>query len=64
MDHPILRHYAQMDNYFGELLGPQYEIILHVIHPDGGSHIGGIANNELSGRSLDASLTDFALKMM
>ncbi|MGX7349522.1 helix-turn-helix transcriptional regulator [Dolosicoccus paucivorans] len=64
MDHPILHHYAQMVNYFGELLGPQYEIILHIIHPDGGSHIGAIANNELSGRSLDAPLTDFALKMV
>ncbi len=60
----MLAHYTQIVKYFGQILGPHYEIILHVMDPDGGSHIGAIANGELSERNMDAPLTDFALQMV
>jgi len=51
-------------NYFGAILGPNYEFVLHVLNPDGGSHIGHIVNGELSGRTLNGPLTNYAKKLI
>lgn len=51
-------------NYIGEIFGSQYEFVLHVLDPDGGSHIGHIVHGELSGRSLNSSLTNYAKKLI
>lgn len=51
-------------NYFGAILGPNYEFVLHVLDPDGGSHIGHIVNGELSGRTLNGPLTNYAKKLI
>lgn len=51
-------------NYIGEIFGSHYEFVLHVLDPDGGSHIGHIVNGELSGRSLNSSLTNYAKKLI
>lgn len=51
-------------NYFGEIFGSHYEFVLHVLDPDGGSHIGHIVHGELSGRSLNSSLTNYAKKLI
>lgn len=51
-------------NYFGAILGSNYEFVLHVLDPDGSSHIGHIVNGELSGRSLNGPLTDYAKKLI
>lgn len=64
MDKELFRHYKNIMNYFGELLGPKYELVLHILHPDGGSHIGHIVNGELSGRSLNSPLTNYARKLI
>jgi predicted transcriptional regulator YheO len=51
-------------NYFGAILGPNYEFVLHVLNPNGGSQIGHIVNGDLSGRSLNGPLTDYAKKLI
>nr|WP_241752440.1 PAS domain-containing protein [Paenibacillus alvei] len=33
-------------NYFGEILGSNYEFVLHVLNPNGGSRIGHIVNGD------------------
>jgi predicted transcriptional regulator YheO len=51
-------------NYFGEILGSNYEFVLHVLNPNGGSHIGHLVNGHLSERSLDSPLTNYAKKLI
>lgn len=51
-------------NYFGAILGSNYEFVLHVLIPEGGSQIGHIVNGELSGRTLNGPLTDYAKKLI
>jgi predicted transcriptional regulator YheO len=51
-------------NYFGEILGSNYEFVLHVLNPDEGSHIGHIVNGDLSGRTLNGPLTNYAKKLI
>lgn len=51
-------------NYFGEILGSNYEFVLHVLNPDGGSQIGYIVNGELSERTLSGPLTNYAKKLI
>ncbi|EJW16328.1 hypothetical protein PAV_6c04100 [Paenibacillus alvei DSM 29] len=62
MDNELFRHYQNIMNYFGEILGSNYEFVLHVLNPNGGSRIGHIVNGDLSGRSLNGPLTDWTVK--
>jgi predicted transcriptional regulator YheO len=64
LDNELFRHYQNIMNYFGEILGPNYEFVLHVLNPDGGSQIGHIVNGDLSGRSLNAPLTNYARELI
>ncbi len=64
MDKELFRHYQNVMNYFGAILGPNYELVLHVLNPNGGSNIGHIVNGDLSGRSLNGPLTDYAKKLI
>ena len=64
MDNELFRHYQNIMNYFGEILGSNYEFVLHVLNPNGGSHIGHIVNGDLSGRSLSGPLTNYAKKLI
>ncbi|CRK84602.1 helix-turn-helix transcriptional regulator [Neobacillus massiliamazoniensis] len=64
MDNELFRHYQNIMNYFGGILGSHYELVLHVLNPNGGSHIGHIVNGELSGRSLSGPLTNYAKKLI
>ncbi|MBU5267556.1 helix-turn-helix transcriptional regulator [Virgibacillus proomii] len=64
MDNHLFQHYKNIMNYFGEIFGSHYEFVLHVLDPDGGSHIGHIVHGELSGRSLNSSLTNYAKKLI
>ncbi|MFU0789077.1 helix-turn-helix transcriptional regulator [Virgibacillus proomii] len=64
MDDHLFRHYKNIMNYFGEICGSHYEFVLHVLDPDGGSHIGHIVHGELSGRSLNSPLTNYAKKLI
>ncbi|MEH6907197.1 PAS domain-containing protein [Neobacillus drentensis] len=64
MEKELFRHYQNIMNYFGAILGSNYEFVLHVLIPEGGSQIGHIVNGELSGRTLNGSLTDYAKKLI
>jgi len=64
LDKELIRHYTNLMNYFSVILGPSYEFVLHVLDPDGGSHIAHIINGELSGRNLGAPLTDYARQLI
>ncbi|OAB33524.1 hypothetical protein PMSD_15510 [Paenibacillus macquariensis subsp. defensor] len=64
MDNELFRHYQNIMNYFGGILGSNYEFVLHVLNPNEGSHIGHIVNGDLSGRSLNAPLTNYAKKLI
>ncbi|MEH6943191.1 helix-turn-helix transcriptional regulator [Bacillus sp. JJ722] len=64
MDNELFQHYQNIMNYLGEVMGPNYEFVLHVLNPNGGSHIGHIVNGDLSGRSLNAPLTNYAQKLI
>ncbi|WP_139891821.1 transcriptional regulator [Bacillus sp. D386] len=64
MDKDLFRHYQTITNYFGEILGPNYEFVLHILNPNGGSHIGHIVNADLSERSLNSPLTNYAKKLI
>ncbi|MGJ7913504.1 helix-turn-helix transcriptional regulator [Neobacillus sp. LXY-1] len=64
MEKELFRHYQNIMNYFGAILGSNYEFVLHVLKPEGGSQIGHIVNGELSGRTLNGPLTDYAKKLI
>jgi predicted transcriptional regulator YheO len=64
LDNELFRHYQNIMNYFGEILGSNYEFVLHVLTPNGGSQIGHIVNGDLSGRSLSGPLTNYAKKLI
>jgi predicted transcriptional regulator YheO len=64
LDNELFRHYKNIMNYFGEILGSNYEFVLHVLNPNGGSQIGHIVNGELSGRSLSGPLTNYAKQLI
>ena len=64
MDNHLFQHYKNIMNYIGEIFGSHYEFVLHILDPDGGSHIGHIVHGELSGRSLNSSLTNYAKKLI
>jgi len=64
LDNELFRHYQNVMNYFGEILGSNYEFVLHVLNPNGGSHIGHLVNGDLSERSLNGQLTNYAKKLI
>ncbi|MFJ8260835.1 transcriptional regulator [Rummeliibacillus sp. NPDC094406] len=59
----IIDHYKKLVEFLGKVLGENYEVILHIIEK-GNSYVGAIANNHISGRTVNAPLTGLALKMM
>lgn len=64
MDKEIFRHYKNIMMFFGEIFGTHHEFVLHVLEPDGGSHVGYIVNGEISGRSMNSPLTNYAKKLI
>lgn len=63
MENKQIKKYVSLVNFLGVVLGPNYEIILHMIE-NGSTHIEAIVNNHISGRSIDAPLTGLALKLI
>lgn len=63
MNKTQINHYSKLVKFLGATLGPDYEIALHDVTPKV-QQIVAIANNHISGRSVGAPLTDFALKMI
>lgn len=64
MNEVLLRYYKSLVEFLGKALGPQYEIVLHVITSENDSYIGAIANGEVSGRTLNSGITDLGKKII
>jgi predicted transcriptional regulator YheO len=61
MNDSVFKQYVKLVDFLGKALGPDFEIILHDLRPGKGC-VAAIANGHVSGRTLGAPLTDFALK--
>ena len=59
----LLRQYAQLTDFLGRALGPDYEIALHDLTDTNRSLIA-IANGHISGRRVGAPLTNRALSIL
>lgn len=61
MNKEIIETYKHFAQFLGKTLGPNYEVVLHVIDDDEGAHIEEIVNGYISGRTVDSPLTSYAL---
>ena len=59
----MLRQYKVLVEFLGKALGPDYEVVLQTIGPEG-SGIAAIANGRVSGRGVGSPVTSTALKMI
>ncbi len=55
--------FVKFTHFLGEMLGPKYEVVFHIITKEG-SHIAAIANGHISGRTINSPLTAFASKLI
>ena len=63
MKRSMLQQYTILVDFLGQVLGPDYEIVLHDLSSMSNS-IVAIANGHISGREVGAPLTSLALTMM
>ena len=63
MTEDMLRQYKVLVEFLGKTLGPDYEVVLQTIGPEG-SGIAAIANGRVSGRGVGSPVTSTALKMI
>jgi predicted transcriptional regulator YheO len=61
--HPLLVPFIPVVELLGAMLGSDYEVVLHEVS-GGKSSIVAIANGELTGRDIDAPMTDFGQFLM
>lgn len=61
MPAPWVRTYIKLTEFLGQLLGPDYEVVLHDVQNSENSVIA-IANGHISGRTIGAPLTSAALQ--
>ncbi len=61
MPAPWVRTYIKLTEFLGQLLGPDYEVVLHDVQSSENSVIA-IANGHISGRTIGAPLTSAALQ--
>ncbi len=61
--HPIIKQYCTLVEFLGQVLGKQYEIVLHDLS-DNSNSIACIVNNHISGRTPGAPLTSLALQLI
>ncbi|MBF7049394.1 PAS domain-containing protein [Campylobacter volucris] len=55
--------FIKLTQFLGQVLGDKYEIVFHVISEEG-SYIAAIANNHISGRTINSPLTSFASELI
>ncbi|ASM35960.1 helix-turn-helix transcriptional regulator [Campylobacter sputorum] len=63
MDKNLKNIYIKFVNFLAEILGENYEIVLHDISEEG-SKIVAIKNSHISGRSINSPMTGFALELI
>lgn len=61
--HPVIASYMPLVDFLGKLIGPHCEVVLHDLTSPERSVVN-ITNGDISGRSVGAPLTDFALRMI
>lgn len=61
--HPVIGSYLPLVEFLGKLIGPHCEVVLHDLTIPERSVVA-IANGHISGRTVGAPLTDFALRML
>lgn len=59
----LKKRYEKLVKFLGEVLGQNYEIVLHDINQKGSSVVA-IENSHISGRSINSPLTGFALELI
>lgn len=63
MDKKQKEQFIKLTHFLGEVLGEQYEVAFHVIEEEG-AYLAAIANNHISGRTINAPLTAFASELI
>ena len=63
MDHELRRHYTQIVDFLGHILGQDYEIALHELKDDS-NEIIAIANGALTGRHIGSPLSNKMLEFV
>lgn len=63
MDKLRKENLSKLVKFLGEVLGENYEIVLHDID-ENGSSVAAIANNHISNRNVNSPLTGFALDLL
>lgn len=58
-----LKPYIKLVSFLGDILGPDYEVVLHDMSNPSGS-IVAIVNNHISGRKIGAPASDWAIPMI
>ena len=58
-----LEPYRTLVSFLGEALGPDYEVVLHDLTSEEGT-IAAIVNNNISGRTEGAPLSNMALRFI
>ncbi|SPS07197.1 helix-turn-helix transcriptional regulator [Latilactobacillus sakei] len=59
-----LERYQGLVHFLGQVLGSNYEVVLHWINQDGSYYIAAIEHAEISGRNLNSPITGFALDLI
>lgn len=57
------KQFISLTYFLGQVLGPSYEIVFHVVTKKG-AYVAAIANNHISGRTIDAPLSTFATELV
>lgn len=55
--------FIKLTHFLGQVLGKSYEVVFHIISKEG-SYIAAIANNHISGRTINSPLTAFASELL
>lgn len=63
MDKELKRHYTQIVDFLGHILGPDYEVALHELKDDS-NEIIAIAGGDLTGRHLGSPLSNRTLEFV
>ena len=61
--HPLLLPFISVVDLLGKMLGSDYEIVLHDVS-DGSTSIVKLVNGDLTGRDVNAPMTDFGKLLM
>lgn len=59
-----LKKYKKLTTFLGQVLGENYEVVLHWKDENNSFYIAAIENSVVSGRTINSPITDLALKLV